>query len=75
MTLSDDSSEGIGRMKGAQTLLRVERGHASDEELAALAAVLIALCGSGEASGEEPAVACSAWWSRPEGYASPGSWR
>ncbi|QYX83581.1 acyl-CoA carboxylase epsilon subunit [Streptomyces akebiae] len=62
-------------MKRAEALFRVERGHASEEELAALATVLLALRGSAQEGGEEPPIAGFHWWKQPEGYALPGSWR
>lgn len=62
-------------MKRAEVLLRVERGHASEEELAALTAVLLALWRSDQEGGEEPPVVRSNWWRQLQAYASPGSWR
>jgi hypothetical protein len=65
-------------MKRAEALLRVERGHASEEELAALATVLLALRGRGRDGGDggdEPPIAGFHWWKQPVGYVSPGSWR
>jgi hypothetical protein len=62
-------------MERAEALLRVERGHASEEELAALAAVLVALRRSGRGVDEEPVAVPAAWWDQPAGYAAPGSWR
>ncbi|MFF6918358.1 acyl-CoA carboxylase epsilon subunit [Streptomyces sp. NPDC012466] len=62
-------------MERAEVLLRVERGHASEEELAALAAVLGALRRSGREVDEEPVALPAAWWERPAGYVAPGSWR
>ncbi|MFF0885121.1 acyl-CoA carboxylase epsilon subunit [Streptomyces sp. NPDC003456] len=61
-------------MERAEALLRVERGHASEEELAALAAVLIALRGSGPKAGGERPAGPPAWWDGPAGYVAPGSW-
>lgn len=66
-------------MGDAEAVLRVERGQVSEEELAALTAVLLALRagGSEEPEGpaeEQPGVG-SPWWNMPEGYAAPGSWR
>ncbi|WP_256106173.1 acyl-CoA carboxylase subunit epsilon [Streptomyces sp. ODS05-4] len=67
---------------GARALLRVERGHADERELAALALVLCSLLAAGKAAeptapapgGEQSAVS----WARPERmlpYRAPGSWR
>ncbi|MEU4469735.1 acyl-CoA carboxylase epsilon subunit [Streptomyces sp. NPDC024017] len=53
----------------------MERGHASEEELAALAAVLGALRRSGREVDEEPVAVSAAWWDRPAGYVAPRSWR
>jgi hypothetical protein len=53
--------------------VRVERGQAGGEELAALVAVLLALRGEPPVKG--PARAGSRWWRRREGYTAPGSWR
>ncbi|MFE0201152.1 acyl-CoA carboxylase subunit epsilon [[Kitasatospora] papulosa] len=66
---------GIGRMESERMLLRVERGHAEDEELAALTAVLVALCaGSHEASSIGP-TAGSHQWRSADVYTAPHSWR
>jgi hypothetical protein len=60
-------------------LVRVERGTASQEELAALTAVLLARAAAGQPD-RHPAGPCrgDARWSRPERrpfYRSPVSWR
>ncbi|MGP4013543.1 acyl-CoA carboxylase epsilon subunit [Streptomyces sp. 4N124] len=62
-------------MESGEALLRVERGQVSDEELAALTAVLLALYGAGQEMRDEPPVAGCRWWRRPDAYAAPGSWR
>ncbi|MFF5315748.1 acyl-CoA carboxylase epsilon subunit [Streptomyces massasporeus] len=62
-------------MERAETLFRVERGHVSEEELAALAAVLGALRRSGREVDEDPVAVTAAWWDRPAGYVAPRSWR
>ncbi|MEV5535194.1 acyl-CoA carboxylase epsilon subunit [Streptomyces prunicolor] len=61
----------------SQPLVRVERGHAEPEELAALTAVLLARA---TAAGENSTarVGRRAVWRRPElrqSYAIPSSWR
>ncbi|WP_381803499.1 acyl-CoA carboxylase epsilon subunit [Streptomyces niveus] len=65
-------------MEGAPAVLRLERGRAGEEELAAVAVVLLALrartrgraeLGRGVPRGWD-------WWKRPGGgYVAPGSWR
>ncbi|MFI6341436.1 acyl-CoA carboxylase epsilon subunit [Streptomyces sp. NPDC050535] len=66
-------------MERVQAVLRVERGAASEEELAALAAVLLALRARDGAPVGGPASPGAGlgwnWWRRPHGYAPPGSWR
>lgn len=62
-------------MERAETMLRVERGQASEEDLAALTAVLLALRGSGQAARDKPSMTASPWWRRSNDYAAPGSWR
>ncbi|WEP01112.1 acyl-CoA carboxylase subunit epsilon (plasmid) [Streptomyces sp. FXJ1.172] len=62
-------------MESVQTVLRVERGHADEEELAAIAVVLLALRACGQEASEQPEPAGWSWWKRPNGYASPDSWR
>lgn len=65
----------MGRMESTEAVLRVERGQASQEELAALAAVLLALRARDRAEPEQPLLLGWNWWKRPQGYAPPGSWR
>jgi hypothetical protein len=65
----------MGRMESAEAVLRVERGQASEEELAALAAVLLALRARGQAEPEQPPTLGWNWWKRPKRYAPPRSWR
>ncbi|MFJ4832044.1 acyl-CoA carboxylase epsilon subunit [Streptomyces sp. NPDC088747] len=66
-------------MERAQAVLRVERGTAGEEELAALAAVLLALRARGAGPVGGPGAAGPRlgwnWWRRPHGYAPPDSWR
>ncbi|NKQ28663.1 acyl-CoA carboxylase subunit epsilon [Streptomyces galbus] len=73
-------------MEGAHTVLRVERGRAGAEELAAVTAVLLALRAQGQAYGEPqdglpggtpeglPAPE-RAWWAPVQDFTPPGSWR
>ncbi|MFC0058239.1 acyl-CoA carboxylase subunit epsilon [Streptomyces actinomycinicus] len=58
-----------------ETVLRVERGQADDEELAAIAVVLLALRAGEPEEPEQPPSPGWNWWERPSGYASPDSWR
>jgi hypothetical protein len=63
-------------MKNQDVVLRVERGRVDSEELAAVAAVLLARHRErGQASHKEPPTAVPRWWRRPETYEAPGSWR
>lgn len=62
-------------MGSAEAVFRVERGRASEEELAALAAVLLAVRARGRAEPEGRPVLGWSWWRRPGGYAPPRSWR
>ncbi|WP_399895738.1 acyl-CoA carboxylase epsilon subunit [Streptomyces sp. BBFR51] len=70
------AGEGVERMKNSETLLVVERGRASEEELAALAVVVLA-AREGRRGGRKapPTVRAGRWWERSTTYASPGSWR
>lgn len=62
-------------MSDTEAVLRVERGQANEEEVAALTAVLLALRAGGREEPEEPSAVGRPWWKLPEGYATPGSWR
>ncbi|MEX1659183.1 acyl-CoA carboxylase subunit epsilon [Streptomyces pseudovenezuelae] len=62
-------------MKKAETLLRVERGRASEEDLAAVAVVLLTLRARGTREPTQPTVPGWNWWQKPNGYAPPDSWR
>jgi hypothetical protein len=62
-------------MRTAETVLRVERGRASEEDLAAIAVVLLALRARGTQEPSQPASSGWSWWHKPNGYAPPGSWR
>ncbi|MCX4870429.1 MULTISPECIES: acyl-CoA carboxylase subunit epsilon [unclassified Streptomyces] len=55
--------------------LSVERGQATDEELAALTVVLLALRADREHSPERQAVAGSRWWRHADRYNAPLSWQ
>ncbi|MEU6556224.1 MULTISPECIES: acyl-CoA carboxylase subunit epsilon [unclassified Streptomyces] len=66
----------MGDTDREEPALRVERGRASDEELAALTVVLLAL--SGRAADEDQdrrPVNGSRWWRRPENYRGSRSWQ
>ncbi|MFJ6015074.1 acyl-CoA carboxylase subunit epsilon [Streptomyces sp. NPDC092952] len=55
--------------------LNIERGQATDEELAALTAVLFALrAGRADTPGDRPA-AGSRWWRHVDRYDAPISWQ
>ncbi|MCF3136757.1 MULTISPECIES: acyl-CoA carboxylase subunit epsilon [Streptomyces] len=65
-------------MESGETVLRIERGRATDVELAAVAIVLCAmLAGRGESDGDEQKPNVPLW--RPErdaaAYRSPYNWR
>ncbi|MFD8122978.1 acyl-CoA carboxylase epsilon subunit [Streptomyces albidoflavus] len=63
-------------MESREAVFRVERGRADHEELAAVAAVLLALRRDHEpVVSEEPAETGSSWWRRPDAYTAPCSWR
>ncbi|MFJ3309411.1 acyl-CoA carboxylase subunit epsilon [Streptomyces sp. NPDC086549] len=56
--------------------LRVERGWASDEELAALTVVLLALRGrAADEDRDKRPVNGSRWWRRPESHQGSRSWQ
>ncbi|NEB13865.1 acyl-CoA carboxylase subunit epsilon [Streptomyces coelicoflavus] len=57
--------------------LRIERGHAGEEELAALTAVLCSILAGQEDEGEDASPDAPSWRpERPAGtYRSPYSWR
>ncbi|MER6735919.1 acyl-CoA carboxylase subunit epsilon [Streptomyces puniciscabiei] len=56
--------------------LRVERGTATEEELAALTVVLLALRGRpADAVAPVRPVDASRWWRRPTGYHGSHSWQ
>ncbi|MFD0339698.1 acyl-CoA carboxylase subunit epsilon [Streptomyces sp. NPDC127117] len=55
--------------------LCVERGQATDEELAALTVVLLALRAEREQSPQTRAVSGSRWWRHADRYNAPLSWQ
>ena len=63
-------------MDRGEPALRVERGTATEEELAALTVVLLALRGR-TAHEEAPLrpVSHAFWWRRPESYRGSHSWQ
>ncbi|MET9736366.1 acyl-CoA carboxylase epsilon subunit [Streptomyces sp. NPDC006458] len=62
-------------MESSEAVLRVERGVASEEELAALAVVLLALWSHPPVEPEPPPALGWSWWDGSAGYAPPESWR
>ncbi|MDI3405850.1 acyl-CoA carboxylase subunit epsilon [Streptomyces cavernicola] len=66
-------------LKRKDALLRIERGHATEEELAAIAVTLLSLAAArSEPDGEESGGQCTVRWSRRErtrSYQAPHSWR
>lgn len=65
----------VGGGVGASAL-RVERGHASEEELAAITVVLLALRAGGTTdAGGRPGAGRARWRNGPDGYRAPHSWR
>lgn len=62
-------------MESTRTVLRVERGQADGEELAAVTAVLLALRARTQAEPEQPPTLGWSWWKQTRRYAAPGSWR
>ncbi|WRZ87682.1 acyl-CoA carboxylase subunit epsilon [Streptomyces sp. NBC_01007] len=55
--------------------LRIERGHASEEELAALTVVLLALRGGRAEERGAASVKASRWWRGAAAYSAPRSWQ
>jgi hypothetical protein len=64
----------MGTPEHHEPVLRVERGQASDEELAALTVVLLALRAGGAFPGRGRPVIGSRWW-RPRTRRAPRSWQ
>ncbi|WP_306192416.1 MULTISPECIES: acyl-CoA carboxylase subunit epsilon [unclassified Streptomyces] len=56
-------------------VVRVERGRASAEELAAVLVVLLGLRAQSDQMLEEQAEARKRRWRGPEAYQAPGSWK
>jgi hypothetical protein len=69
--------EGTGDSDRGGPVLRVERGQATDEELAALTVVLLAWRAGAAGAGrrDERSRTDPLWWRRPEAYQAPRSWR
>ncbi|GGJ44555.1 acyl-CoA carboxylase subunit epsilon [Streptomyces brasiliensis] len=61
--------------QGQPVALRVVRGRASEEELAALTVVLLALSEQAQQRTRQRAVNGSRWWGRPHSYRAPRSWQ
>jgi hypothetical protein len=62
----------------ADSLVRVEKGHAAPEELAAITAILLARAAAGSDSAPEHPVRSTAGWRRLErtpGFRPPHSWQ
>ncbi|MBT2477894.1 acyl-CoA carboxylase epsilon subunit [Streptomyces sp. ISL-94] len=60
------------------TLLRVEKGNAAPEELAAIAAILLARAAAAPADTSAPTIRSQAGWRRLErtpGFRAPHSWQ
>ncbi|MET7355454.1 acyl-CoA carboxylase subunit epsilon [Streptomyces mirabilis] len=64
----------MGTPEHHEPVLRVERGQAGDEELAALTVVLLALRAGGAFPGRGRPVNGSRWW-RPRTRRAPRSWQ
>ncbi|MFG2503305.1 acyl-CoA carboxylase subunit epsilon [Streptomyces sp. NPDC048441] len=64
----------MGNPDSGQAVLRLERGQASDEELAALTVVLLSLCRDDAEPGEGRPLNGSRWW-KGSGYSAPRSWQ
>ncbi|MEU6540488.1 acyl-CoA carboxylase subunit epsilon [Streptomyces sp. NPDC047000] len=61
---------------GGASALRVERGQASEEELAAITVVLLALRAGGTTdAGGRPGAGRARWRNGPDTYKAPHSWR
>lgn len=65
----------MGESGQVEPALRIERGQASDEELAALTVVLLALCTEAQEDEAGRPVSGSRWWRRPHSYRAPRSWQ
>lgn len=56
--------------------VRVERGQADEEELAALTVVLLTRCSPGRTNSARTTPAGTPrWWNGPRAYRAPHSWR
>jgi hypothetical protein len=65
----------MGGSDSGAPALRIERGHASDEELAALTVVLLALRGGRAEEHDGTSVKTSRWWRGAAAYSAPRSWQ
>ncbi|MFC9914481.1 acyl-CoA carboxylase epsilon subunit [Streptomyces sp. NPDC059862] len=61
--------------EGESVLIRVERGEGSEEELAALTLVLLAVYGQVRESDGKPSPVGWRWWQRNAHYRAPAGWR
>ncbi|MCX4571647.1 acyl-CoA carboxylase subunit epsilon [Streptomyces sp. NBC_01571] len=65
----------MGTPNQYEPVLRVERGRAGEEELAALTVVLLALSAGGAPARRGRPVNGSRWWRRPRAYRGPRGWQ
>lgn len=65
----------MSRCEREQVLFRIERGHANEQEIAALALVLLALREGAAEPESERSFAGSHWWRRDAGYRAPDGWQ
>ncbi|WP_330343098.1 acyl-CoA carboxylase subunit epsilon [Streptomyces sp. NBC_00557] len=66
----------MGDTDHGEPALRVERGTATEEELAALTVVLLALRGGpAEEDAQRRPINGSRWWRRPRAYQGSRSWQ
>jgi hypothetical protein len=62
-------------METRDSLIRVERGHPDEMELAAVVAVLLARRAGAVESDEGSPASGIRWWRKPDAYTAPDSWR
>lgn len=75
---TEPAATAAGSLLDVAGAVRVEKGRPTEEELAALIAVLLSRSARTQASEEEDAVPGPARWRRPEhasGHRTPRSWR
>lgn len=65
----------MGSPESSGIALNVERGQATDEELAALTVVLLALRADRAEPPQRQSVAGSRWWRHADRYDAPLSWQ